>query len=99
MAKKSTKLQALQDVFEGNGISPEMIGHNDTLIEKIKGYADMVSDYRHASYVKHLLGDIIMITFFAILGNADEWGEIESFAKKKEKWLRKYLELPYGNFP
>lgn len=96
MAKKSTKLQALQDVFEGNGISPEMIGHNDTLIEKIKGYADMVSDYRHASYVKHLLGDIIMITFFAILGNADEWGEIESFAKKKEKWLRKYLELPYG---
>ena len=96
MAKKSTKLQALQDVFEGNGISPEMIEHNDTLIEKIKGYADTVSDYRHASYVKHLLGDIIMNTFFAILGNADEWGEIESFAKKKEKWLRKYLELPYG---
>lgn len=27
---------------------------------------------------------------------ADEWGEIESFAKRKEKWLRKYLELPYG---
>ena len=37
-----------------------------------------------------------MITFFAILGNANEWEEIESFARKKEKWLRKYLELPYG---
>ena len=36
-------------------------------------------------------------TFFVpILGNANEWGEIESFARKKEKWLRKYLELPYG---
>lgn len=23
-------------------------------------------------------------------------GEIESFAKRKEKWLKKYLELPYG---
>lgn len=23
-------------------------------------------------------------------------GGIESFAKKKEKWLKKYLELPYG---
>lgn len=96
MAKKSTRLQALQDIFEENGISADMIEHNDTLVEKIKGYADTVPDYRHPSYVKHLLGDIIMITFFAILGNADEWGEIESFAKKKEKWLRKYLELPYG---
>ncbi len=59
-----------------------MIEHNDTLLEKIKGYADTVPDYRHPSYVKHLLGDIIMITFFAILGNANEWGEIESFAKR-----------------
>ena len=53
-------------------------------------------DYRHPSYTKHLLGDIIMIVFFAVLGNANEWGEIESFAKRKEKWLRKYLELPFG---
>ncbi len=28
--------------------------------------------------------------------NANEWGEIESFAKRKEKWIRKYLQLPYG---
>jgi len=37
-----------------------------------------------------------MIVFFAVLGNADEWGETESYAKRKEKWLRKYLELPFG---
>lgn len=95
MARRSTKLQALQGVFEENGISSEMIEGNDALVRKIKGYADAVPDCRHPSYVKHLLGDIIMITFFAILGNADEWGGIESFAKKKEKWLKKYLELPY----
>ena len=37
-----------------------------------------------------------MIIFFAVLANANEWYEIETFAKKKEKWLRRYLELPYG---
>ncbi|WP_285825635.1 ISAs1 family transposase [Schaedlerella arabinosiphila] len=96
MAKKSTRLEALHDTFKENNISPENIVKNDSLIRQIKKYADSVQDYRHPSYVKHLLGDIIMIVFFAILGNANEWGEIESFAKKKEAWLRKYLELPYG---
>ncbi len=40
--------------------------------------------------------DIILITLFAILAKCNEWTEIESFAKKKEKWLRQYLELPNG---
>ena len=96
MAKKSTRLEALHSTFEENGISPDTIQLNDSLIQSIKKYADAVPDYRHPSYTRHLLGDIIMIVFFAVLGNADEWGEIESFAKRKEKWLRKYLELPFG---
>ena len=96
MSKKSTKLEELHHTFKELGISPETIETNDTLIRKIKKQADSVPDYRHPSYVRHLLGDIIMIVFFALLGNADEWGEIESFARKKEKWLRKYLELPNG---
>jgi hypothetical protein len=28
--------------------------------------------------------------------NANEWAEIEVFAKKKEKWLRQHLDLPNG---
>ncbi len=96
MSKKSTRLEALCHTFQENNISSESIEINDALIKQIKKHADSVPDYRHPSYVKHLLGDIIMIVFFAILGNANEWGEIESFAKKKEGWLRKYLELPYG---
>ncbi len=96
MAKKSTRLEALHNIFEENGISPDTIELNDSLIMDIKKHAEAVPDYRHPSYTKHLLGDIIMIVFFAVLGNADEWGEIESFAKRKEKWLRKYLELPFG---
>lgn len=96
MAKKSTRLEALHNTFEENGISPDTIQLNDSLIQNIKKYADAVPDYRHPSYTRHLLGDIIMIVFFAVLGNANEWGEIESFARRKEKWLRKYLELPFG---
>ncbi len=96
MSKKSTKLEALRETFRENGITSEALEGNSVLIEKIKEQADAVPDYRHPSYTRHLLGDIIMIAFFAVLGNANEWGEIESFAKKKEKWLRKYLELPYG---
>ena len=96
MAKKSTRLEALHSTFEENGVSPDTIQLNDSLIQNIKKCADAVPDYRHPSYTRHLLGDIIMIVFFAVLGNADEWGEIESFAKRKEKWLRKYLELPFG---
>lgn len=96
MAKRSTRLEALHNTFEENGISPETIERNDSLIREIKKHADAVPDYRHPSYTRHLLGDIVMIVFFAVLGNADEWGEIESFAKRKEKWLRKYLELPFG---
>lgn len=96
MAKKSTRLEALHQVFEENGISSDTIELGDSLIRNVKSYADAVPDYRHPSYTRHLPGDIIMIVFFAVLGNANEWGEIESFAKRKETWLRKYLELPCG---
>lgn len=96
MAKKSTRLEALQDVFKENNISAGSIEKNDALIYKIKGYAETVADYRHQSYVRHPLVSIIMIVFFAVLANADEWSEIEVFAKKKEQWLRRYLDLPYG---
>lgn len=96
MAKKSTKLETLHGIFKENKISFENIELSTKLIKEIKKNADAVPDYRHPSYTKHLLGDIIMIIFFAVLANANEWYEIETFAKKKEKWLRRYLELPYG---
>jgi len=38
----------------------------------------------------------IAIVFFAKLANADDWVEMEVFARKHEKFLRKYLELPNG---
>ncbi len=96
MSKKSTKLEALHDLFEENKIRADLIEGNSTLIEAVKENAEAIPDYRHPSYVRHPLASIVMIVFFAVLANADEWAEIETFAKKKEKWLRKHLDLPYG---
>ncbi len=36
------------------------------------------------------------MTLFAVLANANEWKEIEAFGIKKEKWLRRFLELLNG---
>ena len=55
-----------------------------------------VIDLRQQKKVKHLMKDIIAIVFFAALANANEWIEIYCFALSKEKFLRKYLELPNG---
>lgn len=45
---------------------------------------------------QHKLIDVIAITICAVMAGADGWDEIEMFAKYKEHWLRKYLELPNG---
>ncbi len=96
MSKKSTKLEALHDLFKENNIQANLIEGNDALIEAVKENAKTIPDYRNQSYVRHPLVSIVMIVFFAMPANANEWAEIETFAKKKEIWLREHLDLPYG---
>ena len=50
MAKKSSRLEALQEVFAENNITKDTIEWNDGLIQSIKKNADAVQDYRHPSY-------------------------------------------------
>ena len=59
-------------------------------------WLSVIEDKRQAKKIKHLMSDIIALVFFALLANANEWTEIEYFAKTNEKFLRKYLELPHG---
>lgn len=54
------------------------------------------NDTRIQGKVKHLMSDIIMILFLAILARCDGWDEIAMFATSKEQWLKKFLELPNG---
>lgn len=46
--------------------------------------------------VKHKLLDIVIIVLFAKLANADDWEEIEIFAKFNEEFLKQYIELENG---
>lgn len=45
---------------------------------------------------RHILLDIVVIAILAVISGADSWVEIETFGRKKEKWLRQFLELPNG---
>lgn len=54
------------------------------------------NDVRMQGKIKHLMSDIIMISFLAILARCDGWDEISMFAISKEKWLKSFLELPNG---
>jgi len=65
-------------------------------MEAMFKYLDMAIDIRQEKKVRHKLGDIIALVFFALLSNANNWVEYEAFGKEHETFLRKYLELPYG---
>jgi predicted transposase YbfD/YdcC len=55
-----------------------------------------IPDERQEWKVKHKLVDILFIAIVATVADCDDWEEMEWFAKKKEDWFRKYLELPNG---
>jgi len=45
---------------------------------------------------KHLLLDILALSICGVLSGAENWEEIEDFAKEHEDWFRKFLLLPHG---
>jgi predicted transposase YbfD/YdcC len=59
-------------------------------------YLELAIDSRQQGKIKHKMSEIIALVFLATLSNADDWVEIELFAKYHEKALRKYMELPNG---
>ena len=65
-------------------------------MNNILQWLEVVEDIRQPWKVKHLMKDIVALVFFASLANADEWTAIQCFGVANEKFLRKYLELPYG---
>lgn len=55
-----------------------------------------VTDIRHKQGKRHNLIDIITIAICGILCGADDWVMIEQFGLGKERWFRRFLELPHG---
>ena len=94
MSKKCNKLKEIGNMFREINIDFDNLsneGINDMILIVKKQ-----EDTRYAPNVRHKMEDIVLIVLFAILAKCNEWTEIESFARKKEKWLKKYLELPNG---
>ena len=55
-----------------------------------------LKDPRRAHRRLHLLQDIIVITLCAVIAGAQDWQEIELFARKRHDWLKRFLKLPNG---
>lgn len=65
-------------------------------MKNLLDYVSTVTDIRQAKKVRHKMMDIIMLVFFAMLADADDWVEMEVFGREHEIFLRNYLELPHG---
>lgn len=65
-------------------------------IADIRAHFGTVDDPRVDRTKRHLLIDILVIAICAVVCGAEDWVDVEAFGKAKEKWLKKYLELPHG---
>lgn len=55
-----------------------------------------LSDPRKGGMVEHRLIDIITITVCAVICGANNWVEVELFGRRRQDWLRQFLELRHG---
>ena len=53
-------------------------------------------DPRVVGRTRHLLLDIVVMAICAVIGDCDDWSDIAQFAQKREKWFRRFLQLPGG---
>lgn len=91
MSKKSSKLMEISEMFDKININFDEL--NSSGIDDIITIIKQQKDTRYQPNVKHKMEDIILITLFAVLAKCNEWTEIESFAQKKEKWLKKIFGI------
>ena len=55
-----------------------------------------LKDHRVRRRRRHRLIDIIVIAICGVICRADDWQEIELFARHREDWLRRFLRLRHG---
>ena len=72
MSKRSKKLEEIRNMFKDIDINFDDI--NDNGISEFIKIIKLTKDERYQPNTKHLMSDIIMITFFAIISKATELG-------------------------
>jgi predicted transposase YbfD/YdcC len=62
----------------------------------IKNHFRKLRDPRRPGRRRHLLLDIVVITLCGTIAGCNDWQQIETFARARSDWLRKFLRLPAG---
>ena len=79
-----------------SNIHSEVIAVNKTEIKIFMDLMEEIPDHRKGNAIRHRLSEILTITIFAILCNANTLTGIERFGVTHEKELREFLDLPCG---
>jgi len=62
----------------------------------IRKYFAKLKDPRRSHRRLHHLQDIIVIALCAVIADAQDWQDIETFGHKRRDWLQRFLALPNG---
>src|SRR5256886_14142137 len=62
----------------------------------IRKYLRRLKDPRINRCKRHLLTDIVTMAICAVIGNANTWSDIATFARHRKDWFQRFLELPHG---
>jgi predicted transposase YbfD/YdcC len=65
-------------------------------VGSIKKHFRDLPDPRVVGRTRHLLVDIVVMAICAVIADCDDWSDIAQFAQKREKWFRRFLQLPGG---
>jgi len=63
---------------------------------KLKTIFSNVDDFRRSHRKKYELESILLIGIISVICGAENWNEMESYARSKEDFLRSFLDLPNG---
>lgn len=77
-------------------LNPEARMAATTSVGSIKKHFCGLKDPRVVGRSQHLLIDIIVMAICGVIGNCDDWPDIEQFARSREAWFKRFLRLPKG---
>lgn len=62
----------------------------------VKKFFRRLKDPRVGGRSRHRLIDLVVIAICGVIGNCDDWSDIELFAKNRHAWFKRFLALPEG---
>jgi predicted transposase YbfD/YdcC len=62
----------------------------------LPNYLRRLKDPRINRRKRHVLGDIITMAICAVIGGADTWKDIATFARRRQDWFQRFVDLPNG---